>query len=84
MDRTVLITGASSGIGLEFAKLFAKNGYNLVFVARRKQHLERLASQLSGKYKIKVATIIKNLSSPSSPKEIFNDLKANSIHLGIQ
>ena len=38
--RTVLITGASNGIGYEFAKIYAKNGYNLVVVARNGDKLE--------------------------------------------
>lgn len=83
MNRTVLITGASSGIGLEFAKLFAQDGYNLVLVARRKQHLERIANEISKKYEITVTIIIKDLSSSSSPREIFDELKAKSIHVDI-
>ena len=42
-----LITGASSGIGLEIAKNFAKKGYNLVLTARRKDLLENIASDIS-------------------------------------
>jgi short-subunit dehydrogenase len=39
MSKTVLITGASAGIGYELSKVYAKNGYNLVLVSRNKQRL---------------------------------------------
>jgi short-subunit dehydrogenase len=83
MNRTVLITGASSGIGLELAKLFARDGYNLVLVARRKQQLEKLARDISLKNKVRVTTIIKDLSAPASPPEIFAELKTKTIHADI-
>jgi short-subunit dehydrogenase len=83
MSKTVLITGASSGIGLEFAKLFAENDYNLVLVARRKHQLEILANELSKKNKIVITIIAKDLSSPSTPREIFSELKSNSIQVDI-
>lgn len=44
--KFALITGATSGIGLELAKVFAKNNYNLVIVARSQEDLERTAAQL--------------------------------------
>ena len=44
--ETVLITGASSGIGYELAKIYAKNGYNLVVVARSRDKLEVLKKEI--------------------------------------
>lgn len=44
--KTILITGASSGFGLEMAKLFAKNGYQIVAVARREERLKKLKRQI--------------------------------------
>ena len=52
-----LITGASSGIGEEFANHLAKKGLNLVLVARRKERLEKLARQLGSEYSIQVKTV---------------------------
>ncbi|MBL6996070.1 SDR family NAD(P)-dependent oxidoreductase, partial [Desulfobacula sp.] len=45
-DRWALITGASAGIGKAFATVFARNGFNLVLVARREEKLKSLAEQM--------------------------------------
>lgn len=57
-----LITGASSGIGLEFAKVFAKNNINLVIVARNIEKLNVLANEIENNFKIKVEAIDLDLS----------------------
>ncbi|QXE17417.1 SDR family NAD(P)-dependent oxidoreductase [Clostridium sp. 001] len=49
-EKTVLITGASNGIGLELAKLFSKDGYNLILVARSENKLVEIAKNLIKKY----------------------------------
>ena len=49
MKDYAMVTGASSGIGLEFAKQLADKGFNLVLVARRKDRLEKIASKLKKK-----------------------------------
>lgn len=58
MQKTVLITGATSGIGEACAQLFAKEKFNLILAARRKDRLEQLASELSENSGIKVLTLI--------------------------
>ncbi len=52
-----LITGASSGIGYELALLFAKNGHNLILVARRENKLLQLADDLKTNYKIEIPAL---------------------------
>lgn len=52
-DKTVLVSGASSGIGEASARIYAKNGANLILTARRKDRLEKLKNQLENEYKIK-------------------------------
>lgn len=61
-NKTALITGASSGIGKEFAKLHASRGGDLVVVARSKDKLNELKKELENKYRIKVMVIVKDLS----------------------
>ncbi len=56
MNKTVLITGASAGIGEETARIFAKNGYNLILFARRIDKLKELAEILIKEYAIKIYT----------------------------
>ena len=48
--KTALITGASSGFGAEFAKIFAKDGYNLVITARSTDRLEKIKTQIEMEY----------------------------------
>ena len=52
MSRYALITGASSGIGEELARVFAREGWNLIIVARRIDRLNDLANELTAKFNI--------------------------------
>lgn len=54
LNKTILITGATSGFGLAIAKRFAEGGYDLVITGRRKERLEALAAELDGAYGIRV------------------------------
>jgi short-subunit dehydrogenase len=67
---TALITGASSGLGAEFAARFAARGTNLVLVARRTDRLEDLARKLRAAHGISVTTLSKDLSRPGAGAEI--------------
>jgi uncharacterized protein len=81
--ETALITGASGGIGYEFAKLFAQNGYNLVLVARGEKKLRELAQGLEQAHTISAHVIAKDLTDPASPKELYADLQNASITVDI-
>jgi len=70
-DNYALITGATSGIGYELAKIFAENGYNLIAVARTQTQLERVADELSQLHGIKVITLAKDLFRRESPFEVY-------------
>jgi uncharacterized protein len=72
MNKTALITGASSGIGLELATIFAQNKINLILVARNKTKLEELSQELSRKYSVTCAVIPTDLSKAGSAQEVFN------------
>jgi short-subunit dehydrogenase len=78
--KTALITGASSGIGFELAKIHASQGGNLVVVARSEDKLQRLKHDLEKQYGIAVHVIIKDLSIPNTAIEVFNETES----LGIQ
>lgn len=82
-QKTALITGASGGLGYEFAKLFAQNGYNLGLVARSKDKLAQLANELEGKHRISVKVLAKDLSDPASPDEIYAELQQESIPIEV-
>lgn len=85
MEKTkyALVTGATSGIGYELAKQFAKNNYNLIIVARPSDNLERVAKELSAEYSVKVVPIGKNLFNDGAALELYNEVKATSITVNI-
>jgi len=80
---TALITGASSGIGAELARVFAKHGHNLVLTARRKNRLEELAESLRRDYGIKAEVLPMDLSLESGPDDIYKNLKQKNIRIDI-
>ena len=80
---TALVTGASSGIGYELAKILARNGYNLVLVARSQKQLAELATELENNYNISVYVLVKDLSKDGAAQEIFDELSKASIHVDV-
>ena len=68
----VLITGASSGIGLEIAKKFASIGFSLVLVARRERILKKVAQSLTSEYGVNIDFFSADLEMPSTPNEIYD------------
>lgn len=83
MNETVLITGASSGIGLELAKCFAADGGRLILLARNTEALETLAEELRQAHRIEVMVLTADLSRPETPKRIFAELSAQRITVDV-
>lgn len=81
--KTVLITGATFGIGYEFAKIFANKKYNLVLVARNRERLNEIESTLKKDNNIFIKTIVKDLSNSNSAQEIFQELEYDKIVIDI-
>lgn len=81
MGKTALITGASSGIGYELAKIHAENGDDLVVVARSRDKLDELKKHVEENHEVKVYCIVKDLSLTGSASEIFNELNVQNIEV---
>ena len=81
MKRTALITGASSGFGVEFAKNFAKDGYDLVLVARRLDRLNSLAEELREKYKVNITVLGKDLNKMEDLQVVYDTLQKDKVQI---
>src|SRR3954451_5226983 len=81
-SQTVLITGASGGIGYEMAKLFARDHHNLVLVARSGDRLAQVAAEFQ-RYGVTVKTVALDLSEAPAPKFLFDQLQRESISVDI-
>lgn len=75
MKEYTLITGASSGIGLEIAKQLAAKNQNLILVARSEDKLEALQKNLRNQFKVDVIYFQYDLSEPNSAQDLFNEIK---------
>jgi len=71
-SKTALITGASFGIGSEFARIFAREGYNLVLAARSGEKLRQLASELEKKHATRSLILAADLSAPGAPAYVLD------------
>ncbi|MGV8927096.1 MAG: SDR family NAD(P)-dependent oxidoreductase [Ewingella sp.] len=82
-NSTVLITGASSGFGEEFARQYAQRGHRLVLVARRLDKLEALAKTLRQEYKIEVLVEQVDLSNIEAVTELHQRLTAQGVAVDV-
>jgi short-subunit dehydrogenase len=80
--KYALITGATSGIGLELAKLFAKNHYNLIIVSRNQQELDKTAQELQ-QNGIDVITMAKDLFNRDEAFSLCEEVKRTGIHVDV-
>lgn len=78
--RMALVTGGSGGIGAELARLFARDGWDLVLVARSREGLEKVGQELARKHGISYHAIPADLTDPAAPQAIFDAVQA----LGVQ
>ncbi len=82
-EKFALITGATSGIGYELAKLFANDHYNLVIVARNADELNTTAIELSQQYGVEVVTLAKDLVQREAPQQVYEEVKAKGIQIDV-
>ena len=82
-DETVLITGASSGIGLELARCFAADKSRLVLVARNTEALQSLAEELQRAHGIQATVLTADLSRPETPARVFNELQQAGVTVDV-
>ncbi len=79
--KTALVTGASSGIGLELARIFAQNRCNLVVLSRNRHTLKEIGDELQRLYGISVFVLPKDLAHPKAPGEAFADLQEAGVRV---
>jgi short-subunit dehydrogenase len=79
--KTALVTGASSGLGVDFATILAEQGCNLVLVARREDRLRTLGGELGRRHGVQAHVIGMSLSPPGAAQELYDRLRA--LHLDV-
>ncbi len=73
--RTALVTGASAGIGAEFARIFAERGFNLVLTARRRDRLDELAAELERSHGADSLVLPEDLADPDAPGRLRDHIR---------
>ena len=82
-QKWALVTGASAGIGLALAEQLAATGSHLVLTARRMDRLQQLATDLAGRYGVRVEIMQADLGRPEAPEEIFAFTTARNLEIDL-
>lgn len=82
-SKRALVTGASTGIGRQYAEQLAALGYNLIIVSRTESLLEELAAELREKYGIEVIVHVKDLATMSAAEELFAWTEQNNLKVDV-
>ena len=80
-ERWALVTGASSGIGAEFARVLAARGMHLILTARREYLLKELAEELDTRHGTRTEIRVGDLSDPDEPKRLFDEIESRDIQV---
>ena len=83
LPSTALITGASAGLGVEFAHLLAKDHNNVVLVARSEDKLQQLAADLEKRYGIKAHVFASDLSLPGAAQALVESLRLADLKIDV-
>jgi len=83
MNKLAVITGASSGIGLSFSYKFAKEGYDLILVARSEDVLQDVAKTISKKHTVQVGTVVADLSVDGAADSLWKKISSENIDVFI-
>jgi short-subunit dehydrogenase len=83
IKQRALVTGASSGLGIEIARVLAERGYDLAISARRKERLEALADELRKAHNTSVIVLPADLSSLQGPQLLFDAVQAAGLRIDI-
>jgi uncharacterized protein len=78
-----LITGASSGIGYELARLFAADGFDLILVSRQQDELNRIADEFSQQFGVTVEVISKDLFGETAATELYQEVKSRGLNVEV-
>ncbi|MEC8246861.1 MAG: SDR family oxidoreductase [Pseudomonadota bacterium] len=81
LRKTALITGASAGIGRDYARYLAAEGYDLILTARRKTRLEEVARELSGAFGTQVTVLTADLTDPAAPTKLAADIRKKRLQV---
>ena len=82
-NKYALITGATSGIGYELAKLFAADSYNLILVARNKERLQEVTDQLKQSFSVEITPMQKDLFHPGAAEELYDEVNQMGIVVNV-
>jgi len=79
MKCTALVTGASAGLGRDYARLFAADGHDVVLVARRRERLDELAREIGSTASVTAHVVALDLADPDAPRRLHDELRARGI-----
>ena len=83
MKSFALVTGASSGIGLQICHSLASRGYNVILTSRSEDKLKSISEQIRSKYKVESNFFPTDLADKNGPQNIFNFCRSNNYHIDI-
>ena len=82
-DKTALVTGASSGLGIDFATILAEGGCDLILTARREERLRELADRLAAEHGVRCEVIPLDLAQPGAPQALADEVDARGLSVDV-